>query len=75
VVETAQRGRHGECRGLAVRRQVVHLVPAVRRQGHHRHDPGAQAAEGEDDELPAVGQLDDDPVVPRQAEVVDQAGG
>ncbi len=75
VVESAQRGRHRERRGLAVRGQVAQLVLAVRGQGHDRHDPGAQARQGQDDELPAVGQLDDDAVIPLQSEVVDQAGG
>ena len=75
VVEAPQAGRHGDRGGLAVRDEVAQLVLAVRRQRHDGHDARAQAAEGEHDELPAVGQLDDDPVLPHQAEVVDQPAG
>ncbi len=62
VVEAAQHVGNGQGAGLAVLAQVGQLVLTVRGQRHDRDDPGAQAAEGEHDELPAVGQLDDDPV-------------
>jgi hypothetical protein len=62
VVEVAQHVRNGQGPRLAMPAQVGQLVPAVRGQRHHRHDPGAQAGEREHDELPAVRQLDDDPV-------------
>ena len=46
---------------------------AVRGQRHHRDDAGAQTGQGEDDELPAVGELDDDPVTAVEAEMSSSA--
>ena len=60
---------HGDRGGLGVRGQVGQLGAAVRGQRHDRDDPGAQAGQGQDDELPAVGQLHDDPVARLEAEV------
>ena len=50
-------------------------MPAVRGQRHDRHDPGPQAGQREHHELPAVGQLDHDPVTARQAEATAEPGG
>jgi hypothetical protein len=60
---------HRDGGGLGVLDQVGQLGAAVRGQRHHRHDPGAQAGQGQDHELPAVGQLHHDAVTRADAEV------
>ena len=75
VVEVSQYAGHGDGAGLAVLAQVGQLVLAVRGQGHHRHDPGAQAAQGEHGERPAVRQLDHDPVAALEPEFAGEPAG
>ena len=68
VVEAAQPVWYGDRGGLGVCGEVGQLGVPVRGQRHHRDDPGAQARQGQDHELPAVRQLDDDPVAGPQAQ-------
>lgn len=59
VVEVAETVRYGDGRHLGVRGEVAQFVAAVRGQRHDGGDACAQAGQGERDELPAVGQLDE----------------
>ena len=54
---------------LGKRCHMRDFVPAVRRQRHDRNDPGAEARQGQRDELPRVGQLHDDPITRRHSQV------
>jgi hypothetical protein len=69
MVETAQPVRDGDRGGFRVRREIGELGAPVRRQRHHRDDPGAQARQGQHHELPAVRQLHDDAVAGLQPEL------
>jgi hypothetical protein len=75
VVEVAHDIRHGDRHRFGVPGQIGQFGAPVGRQGHHRHDAGAQAGEREDHELPAVAQLYDDPVARRDAQLQQSYGG
>jgi hypothetical protein len=67
VVEALQDPRYGDGPRPRVPGQVGQLLPPVRGERQDGDHPQSQAGEHQDDELPPVRQLDEDPVVGAQA--------